>query len=321
MNKKSKTGGIGLWLASALSIIAFVAGLNVMVDAFGYFGTNRVGYYFSSERDFKDNLVRRADYDALIMGDSRIAFTDPKFITGLNYKFVNAGFASASLPEAYAILRGARLSKLKLLVLGVRYVDLKKCQGDAEEASSFWDPLRYAATWSQLGHSVQALDARFRGETAGYHEDGTRASEDKMLRDAELGGQKNARYWRKVNEALHSWQNDAVFSERCLDTLRDMRALSLAHGFEFVLVLLPLNVDIIGTENWDAWINAPERQEQFERLRRVVPNFVDLTNSSFSAADNFWVHDPVHFLPKVGAQIIETAVQQSRDHQTASAMQ
>jgi hypothetical protein len=315
---KNKTNGLTLWIASALAIIAFVAGFNVAIDAFGYFGTNSIGYYFSSERQFKANLVRRANYDALIMGDSRIAFTDPKYIRRLNYKFVNAGFASATLPEIYALLQKANLSNLQLLVLGVRYDDLAQCRVQAQEVPSFWDPLRYAASWSQSAHSLQTLNARFGGQPAGYHDDGTRSSEEKTLRDAALGGQKNNRYWAKVLPRRHVWRGDANFSERCLDILRDIRDLSLRSGFEFVLVVLPYNSDIIANENWDAWFTAPEQQAQFDRLRRIVPNFVDFANSSFSASQNFWLHDPLHFLPNVGAQMIEKAVQLSRDHQTLS---
>jgi hypothetical protein len=314
MDNKNKVDGLALWVASALSIIMFVAGLNATVDAFGYFGTNRIGYYFSSEREFKANLVRQADYDALIMGDSRIAFTDPKFISTLNYKFLNAGFAAATLPEIYALLRGAQLSTLKLLVLGVRYDDLSQCKAKAQQAPSFWDPLRYSASWSQLEHTVQALHAKFAGVTAGFHKDGTRSSEEKTLRDASLNGQKSSRYWAKVMPRKQVWQGDAVFSDRCLGLLADIRQLALAHGFEFVVVVLPYNNDIIADADWDAWFTAPERKRQFERLRRVIPNFVDFANSELSASQNFWLHDPLHFLPSVGAKIIERAVEQSRNH-------
>ena len=58
-----------LWLATALSIVGFVAGFNFAVDPFGYFGRNSIGYYFSSERQFKFNIVRRDDYNAIVLGD------------------------------------------------------------------------------------------------------------------------------------------------------------------------------------------------------------------------------------------------------------
>ncbi len=39
-----------LWLIAALSIIGIIAGFNMAVGPFGYFGADTVGYYFSSER-------------------------------------------------------------------------------------------------------------------------------------------------------------------------------------------------------------------------------------------------------------------------------
>jgi hypothetical protein len=316
--KKKRTNGLLLWIASALAMVLFIGGFNVTIDPFGYFGTNTIGYYFSSEREFKANLVRQTDYDAIVMGDSRIAFTDPKYIRDLPNKFLNAGFASATLPEMYALLRMARLSELKLLVLGVRYDDLKQCKDNALEAPSFWDPLRYSFSWSEFGYALQTLHARFVGQLANYHEDGTRSSEEKMLRDASLGGEKNSRYWSKVMPKRNAWQRDAIFSDRCLAILRNIRELSLSNGFEFVLFVLPYNSDIIADSNWDAWFTAPEQQAQFDHLRRIVPTFVDFANSPFSASQNFWLHDPNHFLPKVGAQMIEKAVKLSRDHQAVS---
>ena len=314
---KVPLSGPSLWLVSAIAFVAFVGAFNIAVDPFGYFGTNKIGYYFSSEREFKVNLVRRAKYDAMIMGDSRIAFTDPKYIKKLDYRFLNAGFASASLPEMYATLRKANFSKLRLLVLGLRYVDLKHCRVDAQEAS-FWDPLRYAVSWSQLGYSLQALQARFDGKMPNYHQDGTRASEEKMLRDAALGGHKSDRYWTKVLSSRGSWKNDVKFADRCLRILRNIKDLSRTHGLEFVLVFVPYNSDIIGGADWNAWIKAPQRQAEFDRVRRVVPNFVDFSNSRLSESNNFWRHDANHFLPNVGASIIEQAVLLSRDRPMAT---
>lgn len=316
--RKFRLSGLSLWLASATAFVCFAGGFNVAIDPFGYFDTNRIGYYFSSEREFKSNLVRQNGYNALIMGDSRIAFTDPKYIKRLDYSFMNAGFASANLPEMYEILQGADLSQLKLLVLGLRYVDLKHCRVDAEKAWSIWDPFRYALNWSQLGYSIQALQARFDGQVPNYHQDGTRASEEKMLRDVALDGQKNEKYWSKVLSSRDSWKNDAKFADRCLRILQQMKDLSSTYGFELVLILLPYNSDMIGDADWDGWVRATERQAEFARLRRIIPNFVDFSNSRFSNSKNFWVHDANHFLPNVGASIVEQGVLLSRDRHVVS---
>lgn len=313
---RSPRNALALWFATALSLVACVAGFNMVIDPFGYFGMNRIGYYFSSERQFKTNLVRQESYDAMIMGDSRIAFTDPKYITKLNYKFVNAGFASASLPELYSLLQGAKLSKLRLLVVGLHYVDLKSCSDQKLNTTSVWDPVRYGMSWSDLRYATKALDKRYKGESPSYHRDGTRAAEKDIFRDAALGGHKSQRYWQKVKSAGNVWRQQLVFSDACLDIIRKIKDLSRIHGFEFVLVFLPYDEDIWGNADWNQWIARPRHQRQFDRLRNIVPNYVDLSYSRFSASHNFWAHDPLHFLPQVGAKIIERSVLMSRRTQS-----
>ena len=98
MRKTSKL--LLLWLAAALSMVGFVGGFNIVIDPFGYFGTNSLGYYFSSERQFKFSLVSGYDYNAILLGDSRIAFTDPSYITLSGYRFVNGALREPQLPSS-----------------------------------------------------------------------------------------------------------------------------------------------------------------------------------------------------------------------------
>ena len=97
-----------IWLIAVLGSTGFVAGFNVAVDPFGYFGTNRIGYYFSSEREFKYSIVKSYDYNAIILGDSRIAFTDPAYIARPEFRFVNGGIGGSSLAEQKADAAGEK---------------------------------------------------------------------------------------------------------------------------------------------------------------------------------------------------------------------
>lgn len=298
-----------LWFSAALSFIAFVAGFNIAVDPFGYFGTNRVGYYFSSEREIKANLVRSETYDAILLGDSRIAFTDPFYARSLDYDFLNAAFADANLRELYELLLQSRLDRVRLVVLGLMYDGLKDCPGPGSAiVPRFWDDLRYSASWSQLGYALEAVWAWGRGMDAAYQQDGSRAVEDKLLRDMALGGARNQMYWRKVADKRANWDGDLDFKAPCLAIMRDMQALSERHGFELVVVFLPYNNDIIGDADWASWLER--HGHHLQRLKEIVPGVVDLSNSHFSDRENFWHHDAVHFTPQVGARIIEEALRQ-----------
>ena len=124
-----------IWLVAVLGSIGFVAGFNVVVDPFGYFGTNRIGYYFSSEREFKYSMVKSYDYNAIILGDSRIAFTDPAHIARPEFRFVNGGIGGSTIAEEVALLSASHLDRLKLVVLGLVYGDLTNCSRAAEPES------------------------------------------------------------------------------------------------------------------------------------------------------------------------------------------
>jgi hypothetical protein len=110
-----------LWLVTALSLVGFVARFNIVIDPFGYFGANSLGYYFSSERQFKFSIVKGYDYNAIILGDSRIAFTDPSYVDLSGYRFVNGGIAGATICELVSLLAASRLSQLRLAVVGLEY--------------------------------------------------------------------------------------------------------------------------------------------------------------------------------------------------------
>ena len=199
-----KTAGnrLVLWLATALALVALVAGFNFEVDPFGYFGRNTIGYYFSSERQFKFHIVKRDDYNALVLGDSRIAFTDTRSVGRPEYRFVNGGIAGASLAEQVALLSASRLDRLKLVVFGLQYSDLNGCS-DRFAAPGFGEleALRFSASWTQLAYAVRALIARGEGRSPEYYEDGTRSAVSKMI--VELGADgKTLRYWRKIRRDL-----------------------------------------------------------------------------------------------------------------------
>jgi hypothetical protein len=312
-----KTGKlIVLWLSTALSAVGFVAGFNIVVDPFGYFGTNSLGYYFSSERQFKFSIVNGYDYNAIILGDSRIAFTDPSYINLSGYKFVNGGIGGASLAELVALLSASRLDRLKLAILGLEITDLSGCsdpkasfEGGNPEA---WDWLRFAVSWTQFDYAIKVLAARASDEAPKYHADGTRSIVSKSFQDSVFDA-KTPRYWSKVQNKIENDGNGPrlVFDAKCRELLGEARALADRHGFALMVVFLPRDRDLLARWNSD----TPQAREGVEsflaQVREVVPYVVDLTESSFSDSQNFWLNDPTHFKPEIGARVIEEAVRRS----------
>jgi hypothetical protein len=311
---KAAKDAVFLWLATALSIVAFVAGFNFAVDPFGYFGRNTIGFYFSSERQFKFNIVKRDDYNAIVLGDSRIAFTDTSLIARPGYSFVNGGIAGASLADQVELLAAARLDRLKLAVFGLQYSDVGGCSEKfAPQDDESLDAFRFAAAWLQFAYAIEALIARAKGEAPEYHADGTRSPVSKLIVELGVDG-KTQRYWRKIQRDL---PNDPKAAPRfelgaeCRQLFGEARQLADQYGFALVVVFLPRNTDFLSRVNWDSPDARKEIEGFLSQVREVVPHVVDLSISSFSDSRNFWLDDSTHFKPEIGARIVEEAINRS----------
>jgi hypothetical protein len=306
-----------LWFVTALSVVGFIAGFNVVVDPFGYFGTNKIGYYFSSEREFKYGIIKSYDYNAIILGDSRIAFTDPTFIKRPEFTFVNGGIGGATVAEQVVLLSATRLDRLKLAILGMNYQDLASEENCSEEVaappSGPWEPLRFAASWTQLAYGIDALAARTTGRSPRYHADGTRSSISKQIRDMGLD-EKSSRYWRKVaREITPEPPAEPRFelAPRCRELLRHARAFADRYGFALAIVFLPRNSDMLAHMNLDRPKSRENIGKFLDTVKEVIPHVVDLSSSTFSDSQNFWLDDSTHFKPVIGAEIVEEVINRS----------
>jgi hypothetical protein len=317
---KTTGNALILWLATALSIVGFVAGFNLAVDPFGYFGWNTIGYYFSSERQFKFSIVRRDDYNAIVLGDSRIAFTDTSLIARPEYRFVNGGIAGASLAEQVALLAATRLDRLKLAVFGLQYSDLGQCSDKfVPRGPQSLDGLRFAASWLQLGYAIEGLIARGKGHGPEYHADGTRSPVSKLIVELGVEG-KTPRYWGKIQRDVPKDPKATPrleFGAGCRQLFREARDLADQYGFALMVVFLPRNSDFLSRVNWDAPNTREKIGEFLSQVGEVVPHVVDLSSSSFSDSENFWLDDSTHFKPAIGARIVEEAIDRSLGKQAS----
>jgi hypothetical protein len=308
------------WLAAVAVTAAVPAAFVASVDPFGYFGTNTVGYYYSSERQFKQHLIRTANYNALVLGDSRIAFTNPSLIKMPAYRFLNAGIGGSSFGEQMEMLVNSKLNDLDLVVFGLTYKSLSvhgNCSEDLDAEASLWDPIRYSASWTQSWYAISALWARHTGERPYYHPDGTRDSTRQDATDATLT-ERQPNYWRVIfHDAIGL---DRLYEERpfgiawiddCLRLLERAKAMSERHGFRIIIVFLPLNRDLLNQFDFKAWLSSEQSKRAFAQLRGIIPHVFNFVDSPYSHSDNFWRADPAHFKPHVGARLMEEAIKRS----------
>jgi hypothetical protein len=306
--------------------IALPSAIVIAVDPFGYFGTNTAGYYYSSERQFKQTLARTSDYNALLLGDSRIAYTDTALIRLPQYKWLNGGIGGSTFSEQIEILFKSKLDRLDLVVIGLTQGTLANgsgCTDDAKRAeTSPWDPLRFSASWTQLWYAAVTVDNRINGVKPYYHPDGTRSPLSKESYDAELTG-KSERYWHLIHQDAEHFKEwfatnpGIVFAPACMGYLAQAQVLARAHGFRLMIVFLPINRDLLSLGNWKPLLTSEDTRRSFKELKAVVPDIAVFLDSPYSDSSNFWLHDPTHFKPDVGARLIEEAVRGDVDRRQA----
>ena len=320
MRKPSKL--LLLWLAAALSMVGFVGGFNIVVDPFGYFGTNSLGYYFSSERQLKFSLVRGYDYNAIILGDSRIAFTDSLLHQTPRVHFRKWRYCGRfNCRKLVDLLSCKSPSSSEARSVRDRIGDLAHCSHvRAPENSATqpefgpWDAIRFAGSWTSVPHyAVTAVKARANYRSRQYYADGTRSIVAKDFKELILDG-KTPRYWNKIQskiEKSRDWPPKFELEPKCRELLAEAQELAERHNFALLIVFLPRNSDLLGHWNWD----DPKVREQvaqfLAQVEAVVPHVVDFSNSSFSDSRNFWLNDPLHFRPEVGAKVIQEAIGRS----------
>ncbi len=297
-----------VWALAVIIPLFGTVGFTVAVDSSGYFRLNGFGTYRGDELLIKSSLMQHRPHNALLLGDSRAAFTDPGGIDGLT--FFNAASGGASLADADALLRRHDLEDIDLVVLMAPVGDIAGRCGT--ERSRLDDPLnliRYGATFDAFGQALSYLQHRISGAIPDHQLDGTRYPDSRVLTPAGWDGTRDARYQTRVAAAareapLHSGLRNLTV---CGEMLRAMQARIQKNGGEFLVVLAPINRDLLMASGTD--MTAVRRMIQHQVVEKF-PFVVDFTASDFSDRRNFPPRDPVHFRPEVGGTLLSAAVEE-----------
>jgi hypothetical protein len=294
------------WALALLLPLGAAVGFIMATDPAGYFRLNAFGTYGGDELFLKSSLMRHRPYDALLLGDSRAAYTDPQEVPGLT--FLNAGAGGAGVRKVEALLRRSDLQGVKLVVLMAPLGDiLDDCGRDEPSPWGLETALRQGATFDALGAAIDHLRRRLRGDLPDHRFDGTRYPAANVLTPYHWDGKRSERYRRRVAAAGEDGPLDAALAETtaCTATLQGMRRHAEAAGAEFLLILAPLNRDLMTASGTD-----PARLDRLiaERVLRDLPFAVDFTVSRFSDPGNFPPADAIHFKPEVGGEVLAAGI-------------
>lgn len=294
------------WAMAVLMPLAAIGGFVAATDASGWFRLNAFGTYGGDELFIKSSLLRFRDHQVLILGDSRAAFSLSPKVDGLSV--FNAASGGATLGDARALLDDAVLDRVQLVVLMVPVGDAAAgCPVAPSRLNDSANWLREGLTFDALGAATAHLRYRLANRVPDHRPDGVRYPDNRVAVAPEVAGGRGPDYRETLEEVARERPMEIGLAEDtpCADILHDMADGVSAAGGEFLLVFAPINRDLL-----DASGSNPQAVQRIiaENIQPPLPVSVDLTVSEFSDPANFPANDPVHFYPKIGRAVLQTAI-------------
>ncbi len=276
--------------------------LNYIVDPYNRFGNNRLGVYISAERESKSTEVRRYPHNALLLGNSRMAMIPVAQLNG--FRFFNGALGGASDEETYYFVYHYA-SNQDLVVLGVDLGagDPPTLKGDIFVPPSLNTDLNNLLNLSTVEYSFRTIGEHWRGRPTALRKDGSfDAARWFELYDREDPPRLAWQLQQLDGELDHyagTSREHMSFYVKLADCLRQ-------RGITCVVLIPPLHEEVanhVRASPARAGLQAWRRQ-----LDDLFPNVVDLSFSTYGAADSFFKCDPAHFKPEVGVRMLNAEV-------------
>jgi hypothetical protein len=291
-----------LLLGAAFALAGGLALLNYIVDPYNRFGHNRLGVYISAERESKPNQVQQYPHNALLLGNSRMAMVPAGRLKG--FRFFNGAFGGGSAEEVYYFTAHyARQDELVVVGVDAGSTDPYPLQGDIFAPASCTSVLNNLLNLQTVEYSVRTISEHWAGHPSSLRADGSFEPgrwfelydrDNPARRDWQLAEMK-----RSAEHFACPARDRMSFYVRLADCLRQRSIVCVA-------VVPPLQEAVAKHLE-----NLPVRaayQAWTRQLRSIFPHVVDLSFSSYGAAENFFKADPVHFKPDVAVQMFNAEV-------------
>jgi hypothetical protein len=300
------TGYVVTAAVFALLTAGAVAIANWRMDPFGLFGRPSAGFYFSSERDIKQGLVRGTSYDGLLMGSSKVAEWPARMIR--TYRVLNAAW-SAAQPEEMAYFLDEMRPDVAFVAIGFDVFMFNGREYPFLERSPFGrgrpDVLAtHLFSMNMLQTGLAGRRMRLAGEIPRVLPDGSRNT---LVN--EPGDYGVAPNHEEPLEALRTRPfRDYRFETRRIESLRRIKAWGASHCVALIPFVNPLSgavLDLIRD------VGITEQVARFRRaVRSVFPDVLDLMDvPELAAQDLYWSGDPDHYYPSIGLRIFNEHVE------------
>jgi hypothetical protein len=315
---------------------------NWLVDPFDEFGRNKIGLYFSTERQAVNGIVN-SDHDAILLGSSRVAAIPSEKADC--YKFYNAAFANASTEEEYFFLK-KYLTSEKMVVIGLDFFIFNERQFAIAEINEwpdhFFGRLEYLTSFNALKSSIIALYKWHAGQKPRVLKDNWITIEKGLLspqnetkkklsmangewqtleekeRRSPAGsestqGKKDGQkalsdpYYNEGSTALYSTLEGNHYrrfhlSEKRLEYLKKIKVLLDDKRTNYVVFINP------ESEATHFLTDKTGNHETFinwvKEVKKIFPDVKDLSDGEFSAKENYYPSDGFHYKPEVGLKIL-----------------
>ena len=294
---------LAIAVLTCLALLTSAVGVNWFVDPDNLFGNNWTGLYVDNDRSAKRRLVKAHSHDAILIGSSKVATIDPDDLRG--HRFFNASMVGV-VPEEFFFFLRDHTDGVRHVVLGLDFYMFNErespfVESDTDVPRGAVDGLSYLFGINILKASVATLYKWLSGESPRMLGNGQRNPDFKIRADRIFDAPEYAKILKYLDESHY---HDYRYSTRRLAVLQDIRKLMAERGIRLTVFINPLNEKVLqmlkGKPEWQLFI-------RFRRdVASIFPGVLDLSESQWSASENFYFSDPWHYRHNVGAAMVNS---------------
>jgi len=281
-----------------------VALLVFAIDPANRFGNNRLGVYHWAEREFKESALARANPDAIFLANSKLSTLDPKSLGG--YDWFNLAIGGAAIEDIVGYAR-LHADELKVCVIAVdfwMFRDETPLTRKVYHPPSIWKWLGdYLWSTTSLRLSFEAMIAAMKGEPKAVLPEGY-INPVYFAHLVEHRGKTNPAAWYDWFE--QNLIEGYLFSQDKMKLLRELTDELESKGVTTIVYLHPQHEAIL------EWLREPRIAEEYFEFRKAMqeqfPDAVDLTESVYSPAENYYTKDIIHYKPEISRRIFQTEI-------------